>query len=45
MFKRDSRPDPRDVPPFGELEYGMTDEEIEENMREYAYIFDQLKKC
>ena len=37
--------DPKDVPPFGGLEYGITEEEIRQDMKRYAYVFENLKKC
>ncbi len=38
------RPDPKDVPPFGGLEF-ITEEEIEENIRNYPYVMGKLKDC
>ena len=45
MDRKSEAPDPKGVPPFGGLEYGITDEEIEQDLKRYAYVFENLKKC
>lgn len=45
MFKKsEKKPNPRDVPPFGGLEF-ITDEEIMKNINDYPYVMGKLKDC
>lgn len=44
MFKRAEKPKAKCDSPFGGLE-DITDEEIDRNIRDYAYVLNKLKDC
>lgn len=45
MFgKNASKKESEQVPPFGGLDE-LTDEEIDQNIRDYPYVLGKLKKC
>ena len=43
--KAEKKPDPKAVPPFGGLEYDLSDEFIRKNIEDYPYVMNKLKDC
>lgn len=41
--KTEKKPDPRNVPPFGGLEFDITEEDILKDIRDYPYVMGKLK--